>query len=201
MAASLLILHGYILIALLPVALAVILGQTSGGNVVYEFGLNIALAAFPILALQPALTARISWIDRSVGVGNCLRFHKAMGVSVLAAVLWHPTSLAGGGAGIKLLTSWDVPWFVMIGKASLIILTIHVALAFLRSTLRLKYETWKSLHFTAALLIIVGAFVHSWFTGTDLQISGIRAYWIALLILAAVTLFHKKIKRRQGRSR
>jgi predicted ferric reductase len=193
MATSILILLVYILIPLLPVALAVILGTTSGGNVLYEFGRNIALTAFPILALQPTLTVRISWINRSVGTGNCLRFHKAMGVSALVAVLLHPMSLAGGGAGIKLLTSWDVPWFVMVGKAALIILTIHVVLALLRSTLRLKYQTWKSLHVTAALLILIGAFVHSWFAGTDLRTSVLQAYWIALLILAAAAFFYRKI--------
>jgi predicted ferric reductase len=116
-----------------------------------------------------------------------------MGVSALVAVILHPMSLAGGGAGIKLLTSWDVPWFVMVGKAALIILTIHVVLALLRSTLRLKYQTWKSLHVTAALFILIGAFVHSWFAGTDLRTSVLQAYWIALLILAAAAFFYRKI--------
>lgn len=194
MATAVLILMTYICIAVLPVALVLVLGPTSGGSVLYEFGRNIALAAFPILAIQPTLTARVSWLDRSVGTGKALRFHKAMGVSALVAVFLHAMSLAGGGAGIKLVTSWDVPWFVMVGKASLIILTIHVVLALLRSTMKLKYQTWRSLHAAAAPLIMAGAFVHSLFAGTDLRIAGLQAYWIALLILAAVAFCHRRIK-------
>ena len=186
------ILVAYIVMALIPVASALFLGPTSSGNVLFEFGRNIALAAFPILALQPALTARIRRIERSVGTGNALRFHKAMGISALVAVFLHPMSLGGGEADMKLLTSWDVPWFVIVGKGALIILTIHVMLALLRSALRLKYQTWKSLHAAVALLILGGAFVHSWFAGTDLRILWLQVYWIALVILAAAAFFHKR---------
>jgi predicted ferric reductase len=194
MAKAILYLLAYIFLALLPVTLAVVRTPTVGGNFLYELGRNIALAAFSILAIQPVLTARFSWIDRSIGTSNCLRFHKAVGVLALALVLLHPMSLAAGGAGPKLLTSWDVPWFVVVGKVALIILTIHVVLALLRSTLRFNYQTWKNVHAVAPLLILIGAFVHSWFAGADLNIFQLQAYWIALLMLAAAALFHRRIK-------
>ncbi len=193
MAKAILYLLVYIFIALFPVTLAVVQLPTVGGNFLYEFGRNAALAAFCILALQPVLTARFSWIDRPVGTVNCLRFHKAMGVLALALLLLHPMSLAEGGAGLKLLTSWDVPWFVVVGKVALIILTVHVVLALLRSTLRFNYQTWKNVHAAASTLILIGAFVHSWFAGADLNIFQLRGYWIALLMLAAAALFHKRI--------
>jgi phosphatidylserine synthase len=117
-----------------------------------------------------------------------------MGVFALALALLHPMSLAAGGGGPKLLTSWDVPWFVVVGKVTLIILTIHVVFALLRSTLRFNYQTWKNVHAVAPLPILIGAFVHSWFAGADLNIFQFQAYWIALLTLAAAALFHKRIK-------
>jgi len=116
-----------------------------------------------------------------------------MGVLVLDLVLLHPMSLAAGGAGLKLLTSWDLPWFVAVGKVALIILTIHVALALLRSTLRFKYQTWKNVHAATSTLILIGVFVHGWFAGADLNVFQLQAYWIALLMLAVAALFHKRI--------
>lgn len=194
MATAILYLLAYIFLALLPVTLAVVRTPTVGGSFLYELGRNIALAAFSILAIQPVLTARFSLIDGSFGTVNCLRFHKAMGVLALGFALLHPISLAVGGAGPRLLTSWDSPWFVVVGRVALLILTIHVVFALLRSTLRLNYQNWKNVHAVASTLILMGGFVHSWFAGADLNIFQLQAYWIALLMLAAAALFHKRIK-------
>lgn len=209
MAKSILYLLAYIFLALLPVALAVVRAPTVGGNFLYELGRNIALAAFSILAIQPVLVARFSWIDRSIGTLNCLRFHKAMGVLALGSALLHPISLAVGGAGPSLLTSWDVPWFVVVGKVVLVILTIHVVLALLRSPLRLNYQTWKTIHAIAPPIIFIGVFVHSWSAGADLHILEIQVCWIALLILAFAALLYRRmtvsassstVKGRKGKS-
>ncbi len=193
MAKAILYLLIYIALALLPVTLAVVRTPTVGGNFLYELGRNIALAAFSILAIQPVLTARFSWIDRSIGTLNCLRFHKAMGVLALGSALLHPISLAVGGAGPRLLTSWDVPWFVVVGKVVLVVLTIHVLLALLRSPLRLNYQTWKTIHTIAPPIILMGVFVHSWSAGADLHILEIQVCWIALLTLAVAAFLHRRI--------
>jgi predicted ferric reductase len=193
MARVILCLMIYISLALLPVALAVVQAPTVGGNFLYEFGRNIALAAFVILALQVVLMAGFSWIDRSVGTLNRLRFHKAMGVLALVSALVHPISLALGGAGLRLLTSWDVPWFVVVGKAVLVILTIHVVVALLRSHLGLNFQTWKTIHVIVPPIILIGAFVHSWSAGADLHILEIRVCWIALLIFAVAAFLYRRM--------
>ena len=193
MAKAVLYLLVYIFLTLFPVTLAVVQLPTVGGNFLYEFGRNAALTAFCILALQPVLTARFSWVDRPVGTLNCLRFHKAMGVLALTLVLLHPMSLAAGGAGPKLLTSWDVPWFVVVGKVVLVVLTIHVVLALFRSPLSLNYQTWKTIHTIAPPIILVGVFVHSWSAGADLHVLEIQVCWIALLTLAFAAFIYRRI--------
>lgn len=200
MAKAILYLLAYISIALFPAILVVVQAPTPGGNFLYEFGRNIALAIFSILTLQPVLAARFSWIDRSVGTPSCLRFHKAMGFVALIGALLHPVSLAIGGAGLKLLKSWDVPWFVVIGKLTLILLTIHVVLALLRLTLKMSYQKWRNGHAIASPVILTGAFVHSWFGGADLSILELRACWILLMMMAVAAIFHKRIKVTAGSS-
>lgn len=188
-------LMAYIAVALFAVLLSVVHGTTAGGDVLSEFGRNIALAVFPILLLQPILVSRFGWIERSVDSSSLLRFHKAMGVFALVAAFLHPLALALGGAGINLLTSWDFPWFIILGKVSLIILVIHVALALLRPTLKLNYGSWKTLHTGAALFVTLGVFGHSWFAGTDLQNPAIQAFWVALVILSVVAIVLRKTRK------
>jgi predicted ferric reductase len=195
MALLTLLLVAYVAIVLLPLVLAVGLGPVSGGNVLYEFGRSLALTAIPILTLQPLLALRNSWIDRSAGKGNSLRFHKAMGVAALVGLLLHPVSLAGGGAGRRLLISWDFPWFILVGKAALVLLTAHVVLALLRSASGLGFKRWKQVHGAAAPLILIGGFVHSWHAGDDLRSSVLQAYWIALAVLAAAVWLHGRLGR------
>jgi predicted ferric reductase len=183
----------YVAIVLLPLWLAVGFGPVSAGNVVYEFGRSLALTAFPIVALQPLLGARISWIDRLAGKGNSLRFHKAMGISAFVALLLHPVCLAGGGAGWRLMTSWDFPWFIVVGKAALILLAAHVVLALFRSAIGFGFKSWRHVHLATAPLILIGGFVHSWYAGDDLRSSELQAYWIAVIVLAAAMWFNRRL--------
>jgi predicted ferric reductase len=194
MAPMSLLLVVYVAMVLLPLGLAIGLGPASGGNFFSELGRCLALAAIPIICLQPLVTGRVSWIGRSAGKAECLRFHKAMGVAVLVGLLLHPICLAGGGAGLRLLTSWDFPWYVLVGKGALILLTVHVLLAVFRAKTGLGYASWKHIHVAAAGSIIVGGVVHSWFTGDDLKIFALQAYWIALLILTATVWLQGRFK-------
>jgi len=185
----------YILAALHPLFLVLVSGPTPGNSVVYEFGRNVALAAFPMVLVQPILTARISWIDRPAGMANTVRFHKAMGIAALVALLCHPVCLAFGGAGMSLLASLALPWFVIVGKVTLVTLTAHVVLALLRARIGIAYTTWKRVHALTAPAILAGAFVHSWFAGTDLSLPALQVYWIVLLVLAGTALVSRRFQR------
>lgn len=189
-----LLIPAYVVIALFPLGLAISLGPTSGGNVLYELGRSLALTAIPIASLQSLLTARVSWIEQCAGRGNCLRFHKAMGVSALVALLLHPVCLAGGGAGLRLLTSWDFPWFILVGKATLILLVLHVLLALYRAAIGLDFTRWKKVHVAAVPFILAGGLVHSWYAGDDLRVPVLQVYWIALIVLAAAVWFRRRFK-------
>lgn len=186
----------YILAALHPLLLVLVSNPTPGTNVVYEIGRNLALAAFPIVLMQPILTARFPWIDGPAGMANTLRFHKAMGVAAVVGLVCHPLCLAFGGAGIGLLGFLGLPWFVIIGKATLAMLIIHVLLALFRKQSGMAYVTWKRVHAMTAPLILAGAFVHSWYTGTDLALRSLRVYWVLLLGLAATALVYTRLKSR-----
>ncbi|MGO8881183.1 MAG: hypothetical protein ACLPVO_09475 [Desulfomonilaceae bacterium] len=49
-------------------------------------------------------------------------------------------------------------------------------------------------HAIAPPVILVDAFVHSWFGGADLSILELQACWILLLMMAVAALFQRRIK-------
>lgn len=184
----------YILAALHPLMLVLVSNPTPGTGVVYEIGKNLALAVFPIVLMQPILTARIPWIDGPAGMANTLRFHKAMGVAALVGLVCHPLCLVLGGAGLSLLAFYGLPWFVVVGKATLALLIVHVLLAVFRAQSGMPYLTWKRVHSVTAPVILAGAFVHSWYAGTDLALRALQVYWVLLLGMAATTLVYARLK-------
>lgn len=186
----------YILAALHPLLVVLVSSPSPGTNVVYEIGRNLALVAFPIIFVQPVLTARVPWIDGPAGIKNTLRFHQALGVAALVGLLCHPVCLAFGGAGIGLLASLQWPWYVIVGKITLAILAVHVGLALFRAQIGMPYKTWKRVHALTAPLVLAGAFVHSWFTGSDLGLRALQVYWIVLLVVAASAIVYRRLQNR-----
>src|SRR5262249_49470947 len=73
---------------------------------------------------------------------------------------------------------------VWAGRLALLLLFAHAAATILRRTLRLRYESWRRLHNTVALLLLGLAFVHSWTLGDDFQRRAARGVWTALLLVA-----------------
>jgi len=191
----------YVGIVIGPVVVASLLGSRTD-NVLYEMGKGFALAGFVILFLQFILAARIKWIERSFGLDILIRYHKHMAVFGVLLLLSHPVLLAAGGAGWRLIVSPDLPWYIWVGKASLIVLLLTVLASLYQRGLKLTFEKWRFFHDISTPLILVLAFTHSWFAGDDLQLISMRTLWIIILLLAAlVYAYHRFVTPQRLNSR
>jgi predicted ferric reductase len=162
-------------------------------SLMHETGTGAAFAAYGIIALQPVLVARWKWIERPFGMDVLSRFHKYMGIFALCLLLTHPPLMAYGGAGTSLLYSLDLPWSVLLGKALLAVLAIHVVLSVCRTSLGLTFEKWRQVHFALAVIIGPVAFVHSHYAGYDLWPLVMQILWPALFVLYAAAIVHHKL--------
>lgn len=190
----------YLGAVVLPLVLVTLFGHHGTRTLTYEIGRSFALAGFCIIALQPLLAARLKWIERPFGLDIVSRFHKSMGIFAALLVVLHPPLLALGGAGLSLLFSTDVPWYIWAGKAAAFLLVIHVALsiaspAFPVKFAALDFEQWRWIHTVIAPGIVIVGFVHAWQTGSDFALLSMQLCWIAALtIFFAAFVFHKFIK-------
>jgi len=183
----------YVSVIIIPVAVASILGHSSG-NMLHELGKSFALAGFVILALQFFLPSRIKWIERPYGLDILIRFHKHMAVLGTVLLLTHPLLLVAGDAEWELIVALDLPWYIWIGKAALAFLIINVLLSAYQTVVKLKFEKWRFIHNVAGLVIIGCAFTHSWFTGDDLKLNSMRTLWIIILLFTAgIYVYHRSI--------
>lgn len=162
-------------------------------SLMHETGTGAAFAAYGIIALQPVLIARWKWIERPFGMDVLSRFHKYMGIFALCLLLTHPPLMAYGGAGTSLLFSLNLPWSVLLGKALLAVLAVHVVLSVWRTSLGLTFEKWRQAHIALAVIIAPVAFVHSHYAGYDLWPLPMQILWPALLGLYAVAVIHRKL--------
>jgi predicted ferric reductase len=184
----------YPLLILAPLAGFAVLAPHSHHALAAEIGVDCAAIAFPILALQFVVSARLRWIEAPFGLDVLLRFHRTMAFVALGLLCLHPV-LVASEEGWGLLTRWQARWPLWAGRLALALLFAHVAAAVLRRLLRLRYETWRRLHNTAAFLLLGLAFLHSWTLGDDLVNTAARAIWAALLLVAWGAWFYGRLAR------
>jgi len=184
-------------LVILPVLLATLLA-VEPKKFASELGRNFALMAFMILIFQFVMAARIKWIERAFGFDILIRFHKRMAVFAGFLLLAHPLLLAAGGGGWNLLIGVHVPWYIWLGKATLLILFINLCLSSFQKSLKLKFEKWRLGHDIGGPLIIAMAFTHSWIVGYDLRTVSMKAVWVVGLILAAcLFVYHVFVRPRR----
>ncbi len=184
----------YLLVVTLPVWLTTWLGEEAEG-IVSDLGRNFALIGFMILALQFLLAARVKWVERAFGFDILIRFHKQIALTAAAFLVLHPILLALGGQGWYLLIGLDLPWYIWIGKAALILVLATVLVGMYQGKLGLKFETWRLGHDLLAPTVLLLIFIHSWYTGDDLELLPMQVLWVVLLILALSLFVHHRFLR------
>ncbi len=190
---GLLLVLAYTALVLLPLAVAALSRPLTDHGFIYELGRSFALLGFALLALQFLLSARLSWIERPYGLDALFAYHKAMALVAVVLIALHPLLLVLGGAGWGLLVRLDVSWRIWLGKLALLLLLIQVLTSILRPRLRLGFEQWRFLH-NQATVIFGLAFIHSWYTGGDLQERTMQTLWWAMLAIAAAYGYHKLLR-------
>ena len=184
----------YPLLTLAPLTAFAVFSPHSHRAAAAEVGVDSAVVAFTILALQFVVSARLRWIEAPFGLDVLLRFHRTMAFVALGLLCLHPLLLASA-EGWGLLTRWQARWPLWAGRLALLLLFAHAAAAIFRRTLRLRYETWRRYHNAAAFLLLGLAFLHSWMLGDDFESPAARAVWAALLLVAWGAWFYGRLDR------
>jgi len=148
-----------------------------------QVGLFSSLLAFPMLALQPVLSARMKWLDRLFGLDRIYAFHKAMAITSGVLLLIHPIALSLDSMDLYLFTSLYLPWNIQIGKLGLLVLIVLIFAALLQRVVHRTYERWRWLHNLLALVLLAVGIIHARLSGRDMTSPPIQLIFYALLAL------------------
>lgn len=179
-----------------PVLILLVFYEDSfSGNPLYEAGQILVLLAFPVLALQPVLSARLRLLDKAFALNSVINFHRTMAIAGAAAAFIHPVLLAAGSSNWALLYSFDLPWYILVGKAVLLLLILMVLTSLFLAFFRLTFEKWRFFHNLFFMLVIIGVYLHSVFTGSDMIHPFMVILWSVLLAAALIAYAGHKIIR------
>ncbi len=163
-----------------------------------NLGMSFALLGFTILSLQFILSSRIKWFERPFGLDIILRFHRAMAIFAVFLLLIHPLLLSAGSQGISLLYGLDVSTFIWIGRVVLILLLIIIFISMYRVTIQMDFQRWLRAHSTLSIIILLGGFSHSFFTGMDFEQNPMKIIWVLLLAQALFFyVYHRNFRLRR----
>jgi predicted ferric reductase len=185
---------GYPLLILTPLLVFAALSPHSHRPLAAEMGVDGAVVAFTLLALQFVVAARFRWIEAPFGLDVLLRFHRTMAFVAVGLLCLHPQFVAWD-KGWSLLTRWQARWPLWAGRLALFLLFAQAFTTIFRRTLRLRYETWRRLHNTVAFLLLGLAYLHSLALGDDFERMAAKAFWTALLLVAWSVWFYGRFVR------
>lgn len=193
----------YLLLALLPLVVAM-LGHTPGGRGFWiEFGVGLGIVGFAMLALQFVTTGRFRWVGKYFGADAKIQFHRETGILALAFILAHPiVLLVAEPRYLEYLNPWsNAPRAVFLSGAT-IALVLLVVLSLWRLSFGLSYEWWRVTHGGLALVVILVGLAHSLQVGHYVTGIGKQAVWVIGAGLPLFLLFHTRIvkPRRIGRN-
>ena len=185
----------YLVVISFPLILAVLINPTSGQSFIYGIGKNFALIGLMIINFQILLAGRFKWIERPFGFDILIRYHKHMAILGTSLLVFHPVLLVIGGAGLGLITSFDIVWYVWLGRIAITLLIINAILSGFQFSLRIKFEKWRISHNVLAPAIIILGFVHSWNIGTDIWNTPMRILWVVLPGISIILfMYHRFIR-------
>ena len=178
-----------LLIAVLPLSLAIPNLAHSDDPLAVRIGVALALLAFGLMALQIVIGSRLRLISNPLGLAQLLALHRLTGILVLTLLVAHPLLVTLGAGKPELLNPMRNPWGVRVGESALALLILHSVLAVFRNRFSLDYVVWRRIHRLAFLIFAMG-FIHGFAVGDDLKQHAMQALWVFLLAGAGLLAFH-----------
>ncbi|MBA2779314.1 ferredoxin reductase family protein [Halomonas kenyensis] len=152
----------YLLLALLPLGIAVAIRPDEVREFGAELGAFLGFLALGVLACQAVISGRHRWFAESVGHDNILQFHRQTGIFALILVLAHPlVMLATRPAWIEYLDPREDTLRAITLILLLLAMLVLVASSLWRTRFGLSYEWWRALHGGLTLFVVAGGLGHA----------------------------------------
>jgi predicted ferric reductase len=188
----------YVVVVLVPLALAALVVTGPPRTFILEFGSALGIAALSLLVLQLVLPARLPVLI-GIGAEVAVRLHRRMADVMLAVVVAHVAAvMVADPRRLELLRFIGEPWRAQAAIGSVAALAVLFATSVVRRRIRLPYAGWRGLHLVAGGAALVLAVVHTVGVGRYLiqPPAGLALVVLSLLGIGALLVMRSPMLRR-----
>lgn len=169
---------GYAVLLLLPLAFAAMLEPAPGPRpFVVEAAVAVGFIGYALMATQFALVTRLEGLMAPIGVDARTQLHRLMGLATCTFLLIHALPLLWEGSRDVVIHPFTTKWENAAGAAGFWLVLIMSATSLWRRRMRLRYETWRGIHATGAVLAVTFSVIH---------VLGVSSYAAAVSLAALV---------------
>lgn len=152
----------YVLLALIPMIIAVAGEIPEYRTFWIEFGVALGFTGLSMFALQFIFSGRLRRIAPNFGKDNIINFHRQIGVTAFFLILAHPVTLIITEPGFIAYFDPTVNFMRAIALSFVTLAIIFITVTSIwRITFKLEYEHWRLLHGFLALAIVFIGVVHA----------------------------------------
>ncbi|MDO8827279.1 ferredoxin reductase family protein [Methylophaga sp.] len=152
----------YLVIALLPMLIAMGIDRPEPRDLLVEMGSILGLLGLGMLATQLIISGRHRWFAGNVGQDNLLQFHRRTGIAAWLFILAHPVLLMTGDQQFIAWLDPTADWLRASGVIALALAVTALIISSLwRKQLGLQYETWRTIHASLSLFVVAGGLGHA----------------------------------------
>ncbi|MCC5906324.1 MAG: ferric reductase-like transmembrane domain-containing protein [Balneolaceae bacterium] len=152
----------YVLLALIPMIIAVAGDLPEFRTFWIEFGVALGFMGLSLFALQFIFSGRIRRIAPKFGTDNLINFHRQIGITAFFLILAHPVTLIIAEPSFIAYFDPRINFMRAIALSFVTIAIIFITVTSMwRMTFKLQYEYWRLLHGFLALAIVFIGVVHA----------------------------------------
>ena len=184
----------YLAIALAPLTLSWLQGLPPR-PFLDEMASGMAMTAFAVLLVEFVLTGRFRAVSARIGMDVTMRFHQLVAGVVLVFTLVHPFLYRTPDLNHYL--PWDTTRqftlgldidSILTGVAAWIAIPAFILISIYRDQLPYRYETWRAIHATGAVVIAGLVTHHALSSGRYSADPLLAGFWLVLLGAALASL-------------
>ena len=166
-------------------------GPVATGGLTWDFSMGLGFGALGLAVLQFVLTGRLRWVTHPFGADIVYLAHRYLSYGAVALMLAHFGLLyAFHEPALGVLNPFEARWELTAGRVALVCFLGLIVTSQFRKLLRLRYELWRGLHLTLAIVGMIAAIAHVLGVGALTDTPQKRALWLgAVLGFMAVLAF------------
>lgn len=168
---------------LLPFAVLMTGLRPAGQAFLWDFSMGLGFGALALAAMQFALTGRLRWLTHPFGADIVYYFHRHLSWGAVALMLMHFGILyIWYEPALGSLNPLEARWELTSGRVALVCFVGLIVTSELRKFLRLRYEWWRYLHLTLAIIGFAAAVAHVLGVGNHTASPGKGALWLGVTL-------------------